>query len=60
MAEHFEELSVKHIDFIGKQHIFFVGTAGSKSSVNVSPKGLDSIRVIHPRDDTGIFDDDKQ
>lgn len=48
MADHFEALSDKHIDFIGKQHIFFVGTAGSEGFVNVSPKGLDSFRVLDP------------
>jgi hypothetical protein len=48
MAEHFEELSHKHIDFIGQQHIFFVGTAGREGYVNLSPKGLDSFRVMDP------------
>lgn len=33
--------------FIEKQHIFFVGTAASDGQVNVSPKGTDSLRVIH-------------
>ena len=46
MAERFEKLEDKHIEFIGRQHIFFVGTAGAEGFVNVSPKGMDSLRVI--------------
>jgi Pyridoxamine 5'-phosphate oxidase len=32
--------------FISKQAIFFVGTAASEGNVNVSPKGMDSFRVL--------------
>ena len=46
MAEKFESLSGKHIEFIQAQHLFFVGTAGAEGYVNVSPKGMDSLRVI--------------
>lgn len=46
MAEMFEELTEKHIQFIKNQKIFFVSTAGAKGLINVSPKGLDSFRVI--------------
>jgi hypothetical protein len=46
MADRFDDLSDKHIDFIRKQHIFFVGTAAADGFVNVSPKGMDSFRVI--------------
>ncbi len=46
MSEIFSELSPKHIKFIGKQQIFFVATAGSEGFVNVSPKGMDSLRVV--------------
>ena len=46
MGKRYEELSEKHIDFIGKQKIFFVGTATQDSRVNVSPKGMDSLRVL--------------
>ncbi|MEM9256705.1 MAG: pyridoxamine 5'-phosphate oxidase family protein [Pseudomonadota bacterium] len=48
MAEHFERLTDKLMDFIGKQHLFFVGTAGAEGYINVSPKGMDSFRVIDP------------
>src|SRR5262245_29559279 len=37
--------------FIEAQHVFFVGTAplSAKGHVNVSPKGLDSLRILGPR-----------
>ncbi|HIE65366.1 MAG: pyridoxamine 5'-phosphate oxidase family protein [Nitrospira sp.] len=47
MADKFDVLSDEHIVFIKKQHLFFVGTAGSEGFVNVSPKGMDSFRVIN-------------
>lgn len=34
--------------FIEAQHLFFVGTAMAEGRVNVSPKGMDSLRVIGP------------
>ena len=46
MAQKFEALSDRHIEFIREQKIFFVGTAASEGSVNVSPKGMDSFRII--------------
>ncbi|MEQ1795854.1 MAG: pyridoxamine 5'-phosphate oxidase family protein [Nitrospira sp.] len=49
MAQRYNELSDTHIQFIGKQKIFFVGTATAESRVNVSPKGMDSLRVLSPR-----------
>jgi len=49
MAKRFGELSDQHIQFIGEQKIFFVGTATAESRVNVSPKGMDSFRVLGPR-----------
>jgi hypothetical protein len=35
--------------FIGRQHVFFIGTApaGAGGHVNVSPKGLDTLRVLN-------------
>lgn len=48
MSEKFERLNDKHIAFIQNQHLYFVGTAGSEGRVNVSPKGMDSFRVISP------------
>lgn len=46
MAQRYKELSETHIEFIAKQKMFFVGTATAKSRVNVSPKGMDSLRVL--------------
>ncbi len=47
MAERFKDLSENHIDFIKQQHIFYVGTAGAEGTVNVSPKGLDTLRIVN-------------
>ena len=46
MGQKFTELSNKHIEFIGNQKIYFVGTAAENGHVNLSPKGDDSLRVI--------------
>ena len=37
--------------FLESQHMFFVGTApsGAEGHVNVSPKGIDSLRVLGPK-----------
>jgi hypothetical protein len=46
MGQKFDALSEKHIRFIEEQKIFFVATATADSRVNVSPKGMDSFRVL--------------
>ncbi len=46
MGQRYPELSEQHVEFIAQQKLFFVGTATSDSRVNVSPKGMDSFRVI--------------
>lgn len=46
MADFFNALSSDHIAFIRQQHLFFVGTATETGRVNVSPKGMDTLRVI--------------
>jgi hypothetical protein len=46
MGQQFNELSERHIKFIAEQKMFFVGTATADSRVNVSPKGMDSLRVL--------------
>ncbi|MGZ8984171.1 MAG: pyridoxamine 5'-phosphate oxidase family protein [Methylotenera sp.] len=46
MGKHYEELSEKHTQFIAEQKIFFVGTTTADSRVNVSPKGMDSLRIL--------------
>lgn len=49
MGQRYTELSEKHIEFISDQKIFFVGTATTDSRVNISPKGMDSLRVLSNR-----------
>jgi hypothetical protein len=46
MGKRLTEISPELKDFILKQKIFFVGTAANKGRVNVSPKGMDSFRVM--------------
>ena len=46
MGKQFEALTQEHIDFIEAQKIFFVGTATADSKVNISPKGMDSLKVV--------------
>ncbi len=46
MGQRYNQLSEKHIQFIREQKMFFVGTATAGSHVNVSPKGMDSLRVL--------------
>lgn len=46
MGERHAGLTEKHIRFIAEQRMFFVGTAAADGRVNVSPKGLDSFRVL--------------
>lgn len=46
MGQKYTELSDKHAAFIAQQKMFFVGTATADSRVNISPKGMDSLRVL--------------
>ena len=46
MAERFAKLNDKLVEFIQAQHLFFVATAGAEGFVNVSPKGMDSFRIV--------------
>ena len=48
MGKQFDSLQDDHIRFIGAQHIFFTGTAAPTGKVNISPKGMDSLRVLSP------------
>ena len=49
MGQRYNELTDKHIEFIAQQKMFFVGTATADSRVNVSPKGMDTFRVLGSR-----------
>ena len=44
--ELFDKLTEEQIDFIKDQKVFFVATGVSEGTINLSPKGLDSLRVI--------------
>ncbi|HFE65782.1 MAG TPA: pyridoxamine 5'-phosphate oxidase family protein [Chloroflexi bacterium] len=46
MAKFYEELTPKLQDFIARQHIFFVATAPVDGRINLSPKGMDTFRVL--------------
>ncbi len=46
MAQRFPEISDSLKQFIEQQKIFFVATAGADGRVNLSPKGMDSLRVL--------------
>ena len=48
MGKTYDSISDKHADFIIRQEMFFVATATAESRINVSPKGLDSLRIIEP------------
>ena len=46
MGKRFTEIGDERREFIEQQKMFFVGTAAAKGRVNVSPKGMDSLRVL--------------
>ena len=49
MGKTYDRITDKHADFIIRQQLFFVATATADSRVNLSPKGLDSLRIINPK-----------
>ena len=48
MAKQFSHLADDHQRFIGQQHMFFTASAAPDGRVNVSPKGMDSLRILDP------------
>ena len=46
MGKLFQTLEERHIEFIRQQPLFFVATAPKEGRINLSPKGLDALRVI--------------
>ena len=46
MARFYTELNDSHRSFIERQHIFFTATAPASGRINLSPKGMDSFRVL--------------
>lgn len=51
MAKLYDEITAELQEFIGKQQMFFVGSAplSGDGHVNLSPKGIDCFRVLGPR-----------
>lgn len=48
MGKRYPDLQPDQIAFIGEQHLYFVGTAAPGTRVNLSPKGMDSLRILSP------------
>lgn len=48
MAKFYDAISPELQTFIENQKIFFTGTAATDGRVNVSPKGMDSLRILSP------------
>ena len=46
MAKFFDALTAAHLAFIAKQKIYFVASAPHTGRVNLSPKGMDTFRVL--------------
>jgi hypothetical protein len=46
MGKQHTAMTEQHIKFIARQKLFFVATATPNSRVNLSPKGMDSLRVV--------------
>ena len=49
MAKFYPQLDDNLKAFIARQHMFFVATAPREGRINLSPKGLDSLRVLDGR-----------
>ncbi len=48
MAKFFEQLSDSHTAFIQQQKLFFTATAPQSGRINLSPKGMDTFRILSP------------
>lgn len=48
MADFSDTLSDDHVAMIARQPVYFVATAAEGARINLSPKGLDSFRVLGP------------
>ena len=58
MAKQYERIEPAHAAFIAEQRIFFTASAAATGRVNISPRGTDALRVLHPNavaylDETG-------
>lgn len=50
MGQQFPAIDDKHRAFIDAQKIFFVATAAPASKINLSPKGMGTLRVLGPNE----------
>lgn len=48
MAKQFPALDPEKQAFIERQHMFFTASGASEGHINLSPKGLDALRVLGP------------
>ena len=48
MAEFFDHITDKQAAFVKEQPMFFTATACEEGRINLSPKGMDSFRVLSP------------
>lgn len=46
MAKQYDRILPQHAEFIRGQHIFFTASAAPDGRVNLSPKGLDTLRLL--------------
>jgi hypothetical protein len=46
MSDFFDHITPEHAAFIARQPLFFVATAAPGARINLSPKGMDSFRVL--------------
>lgn len=49
MAKQYDRIEPAQRAFIERQNVFFVGSAAAEGRVNVSPKGMDTLRVLDER-----------
>ena len=47
MAKFFNQLNDTHIAFIQRQKLFFTATAPQSGRINLSPKGMDTLRILN-------------
>lgn len=48
MGQRYPDIPDRLAEFIGRQQVFFVATAACDGRINLSPKGMDSLRVLDP------------
>ncbi|MHB9119014.1 MAG: pyridoxamine 5'-phosphate oxidase family protein [Burkholderiales bacterium] len=49
MAKFYPALTPELADFIARQSVYFTASAPAEGRINLSPKGLDSFRVLDPK-----------